>query len=97
MESALHVAADHPAYRGHFPGRPILPGVVLLAEVIAAIAGATGREGARWNVANAKFLQPVAPGTALTLAHEAAANGGVRFEVRAGDRLVAAGTLAPRD
>jgi hypothetical protein len=35
------------------------------------------------------------PGTALTLVHEAV-SGGVRFEVRAGDRVVAAGTLAPR-
>jgi 3-hydroxymyristoyl/3-hydroxydecanoyl-(acyl carrier protein) dehydratase len=96
MESALLVAADHPCGAGHFPGRPIVPGVVLLAEAMAAIAAATGRGPERWTLANAKFLHPVVPGTALTLAHEAGANGGVRFEVRAGDRLVASGALAPR-
>jgi len=97
MESTLQVAADHPAYAGHFPGHPILPGVVLLAEVMHAVERATGRGAARWSLANAKFLQPVAPGTALTLAQVTSENGGVRFEVRAGERVVASGTLAPRD
>ena len=95
MESALPVAADHPAYAGHFPGQPILPGVVILAEAIAAIAKATGRGPERWTLANAKFLAPVTPGTALALRHEQV-DGNVRFEVRAGDRLVASGALAPR-
>jgi 3-hydroxymyristoyl/3-hydroxydecanoyl-(acyl carrier protein) dehydratase len=97
MESALHVAPDHPAYAGHFPGRPILPGVVLLAEVIHAIERATGRGAERWRLANAKFLQPVAPGTALTLVHVPSDSDSVRFEVRAGEVVVASGTLAPRD
>lgn len=96
MESALHLAADHPAYAGHFPGRPILPGVVVLAEVLAAVAGATGRGVAEWSLASVKFLQPVTPGEALTLAHSATDRGGVRFEVRAGARVVASGTLVPR-
>lgn len=95
MESALNVAADHPAYPGHFPERPILPGVVLLSEALAAIAAAYSGAIEDWTLASVKFLQPVAPGTALTLAHETSATG-VRFEVRAGDRVVAAGTLARR-
>ena len=95
MESALPVAADHPAYEGHFPGQPILPGVVILAEAMAAIAEATGRGPERWTLANVKFLAPVAPGIALVLRHEAV-DGNVRFEVRAGERVVATGALAPR-
>ena len=96
MESALHVAADHPAYAGHFPGEPILPGVVLLAEVLQAIAHATGRDAERWMLGSAKFLHPVTPGTPLTLAHIVADDGGVRFEVRAAERVVASGRLTPR-
>lgn len=96
MESALLVAADHPSAAGHFPGRPIVPGVVLLAEAMAAIAAATGRGPERWALSSAKFLHPVVPGTALTLAHEATPGRGVRFEIRAGDRVVASGALAPR-
>ncbi len=95
MESALPLAADHPAYAGHFPGRPILPGVVLLAEAMAAVVDATGHGPECWTLANVKFLEPVTPGTALVLRHESV-EGLVRFEVRAGDRVVATGALAPR-
>ena len=96
MASALTVAADHPAYAGHFPGHPILPGVVLLAEALEAIARATGHGVEAWTLANVKFVQPVAPGEALVLDHSATDRGGVRFEVRAGARVVASGTLVPR-
>jgi 3-hydroxymyristoyl/3-hydroxydecanoyl-(acyl carrier protein) dehydratase len=96
MESALPIAVDHPAYAGHFPGHPILPGVVLLSEVMHAVGTATGRGPAQWTLANAKFLQPVTPGTALTLVHSQAADGALRFEVRSDAGLVASGTLSPR-
>ena len=67
---ALHIAADHPAFAGHFTGQPLLPGVSLLAEVLeaaldeptlAALIGAAPR------IASAKFLAPVRPGARLTL------------------------------
>ena len=95
MESALPVAADHPAYPGHFPGNPILPGVVVLSEVLAAVAASSGRPASAWRLANAKFVSPVTPGSALTLSCEESA-GNVRFEVRAGSRTIATGTLAAR-
>ena len=94
--TALAVARDHPAYEGHFPGQPILPGVVILAEVLAAIARATSIPVEQWQVSNAKFLDPVTPGTALTLSHERLDSGGVRFEVRSEAVLVASGSLVPR-
>ena len=94
MESALNLAADHPAYAGHFPGQPILPGVVILAEVLAAVAGESGVAAHRWKLASAKFRHPVVPGTALTLVHERTARGDVRFDVLAGTSVVASGVLA---
>jgi hypothetical protein len=70
--------------------------VVLLAEVMHGVARSTGRGAERWTVANAKFLQPVAPGTPLTLVQAATADGGIRFEVRGAGGVVASGALAPR-
>jgi 3-hydroxymyristoyl/3-hydroxydecanoyl-(acyl carrier protein) dehydratase len=102
MESALPVAADHPAYPGHFPGNPILPGVVVLSEVLAAVAASSGRPPSAWTLANAKFLSPVTPGTALVLRLDSAGEphdlfaGPVRFVVRAGSRAIAMGTLVAR-
>ncbi|MEO5676616.1 MAG: hypothetical protein ABIQ84_03645 [Usitatibacter sp.] len=97
VETRLAVPRDHPAYTGHFPGHPILPGVVILAEVMAAIEAATTRAPQQWEISNAKFLAPVTPGTALTLHHEVLDSGGVRFEVRSAFGVVASGTLARRD
>src|SRR5205085_657716 len=33
----LTIPADHPALAGHFPGNPIVPGVVILARIAEAI------------------------------------------------------------
>ena len=89
MKQTLAIAKDHPAYGGHFPGHPVLPGVVLLAEAMAAL----GKKD--WNVESAKFLMPVEPGTPLTLEHETLASGAVRFEIASPDGVVATGNLAP--
>jgi 3-hydroxyacyl-[acyl-carrier-protein] dehydratase len=89
----LQVAPDHPAFAGHFPGQPLLPGVSLLAEVLeavldepalAALIGVAPRIGA------AKFLAPVRPGAQLTITLEPSPRG-VRFEVREGERVAASG------
>jgi 3-hydroxyacyl-[acyl-carrier-protein] dehydratase len=33
----LHISVEHPAFEGHFPGAPLLPGVVLLDEILRAV------------------------------------------------------------
>ena len=92
----IAIAADHAAFAGHFPGRPVLPAVVLLAEVLAHVARHTAVPAASWTVVNAKFLAPVGPGTQLVL-HHRASDSGVRFEVRAGTSVVASGALARKE
>jgi 3-hydroxyacyl-[acyl-carrier-protein] dehydratase len=93
VQADVFVPFDHPAFPGHFPGQPLLPGVSLLAEVMEAVlrrpelaaqVGPSPRLGA------AKFLSPVRPGTALTL-HFVSGGNGLRFEVKAGERPVASG------
>ncbi|CAM2160273.1 AMP-binding protein [Paraburkholderia tropica] len=88
------IGADHPALPGHFPGQPIVPGVVLLDRAIDAIGAALDQPLDTWRLSAAKFLSPAAPGEALDLAFDAAASGAIRFTVRAGERDVASGTLA---
>jgi 3-hydroxymyristoyl/3-hydroxydecanoyl-(acyl carrier protein) dehydratase len=92
---ALPIAAGHPAFDGHFPGAPVLPGVVLLDETLRAIELDAGGEARCWRVAAVKFLRAVIPGEALTLERERLASGAVRFTVLSAGRAVATGTLSP--
>lgn len=89
----LSLAVDHPVFAGHFPGEPILPGVVLLDAAVHA-AG-VGVRAQQWQIVTAKFHNVVRPGDVLTLEHESLANGTVQFRVLHIDRLVASGTLKP--
>lgn len=90
----LAVPTDHPAYEGHFPGAPVLPGAALLDVVITALEGATG--GPRlWRVTVVKFVGAVRPGEPLELEHETLDTGAIRFRVSSGERTVATGMLRP--
>jgi len=92
----MNIAPDHPAFAGHFPGRPVLPAVVVLTEVLATIEAQTGQSLQQWTIVAAKFLAAITPGESLTLSHTNTASGGIRFEVRSARGVVASGTLAPR-
>lgn len=94
-ETTWRVPAGHPAFAGHFPGHPIVPGVVLLDRVMQLAAQAHGGLAAGWQVAQAKFLSPCGPGDLLVFVLRDGARGGLAFSVRCGDREVASGSLVP--
>lgn len=91
-ECTVAIAADHPAFAGHFPGRPILPGVVLLGLAARALGNALGRPVPPCEIASAKFLRPVGPDTELRIRLSESASGW-RFDIFAADDVVATGTL----
>ena len=89
------VPADHPAFPGHFPGRPIVPGVVLLDQAILFAENLLGKQVERWQIGNAKFLSPVGPAETLVFSLQATPRGAIAFTVKAADRDVASGSLTP--
>jgi 3-hydroxymyristoyl/3-hydroxydecanoyl-(acyl carrier protein) dehydratase len=84
------VPVDHPAFSGHFPSQPIVPGVVLLDRVIRLVAAECGRVVA---VGNAKFLSPAGPGAMLDIDWTAATGRSVRFNIVSAGAMVATGIL----
>lgn len=101
-ETTLLIAPDHPAFTGHFPGTPMVPGVVLLEAALHAarqtLGPATSGDADSLTticqISSAKFLSPVGPGELLTISCTPSASGGARFDISSGSRKVATGALA---
>lgn len=89
------VPLDHAAFAGHFPGTPILPGVVLLDVALRIIAEAYQLALDHCEIGSAKFLSPVSPGDTLAFHHERLSSGTIRFEIRSAQTTLATGTLLP--
>lgn len=90
---ALPIAPDHPAFAGHFPGMPVLPGVVLLDEALFALGRELGRDLSACIVGSLKFVSPIAPGEIVHLQYELQASGTIRFNIVSGARRVATGSV----
>lgn len=89
------VDASHPSLPGHFPGDPIVPGVVLLDRVVEAIEAAHGPL-ARLRLPQVKFLQPLRSGEPARVELDGAAPRW-RFRVLRGDALLASGDVVDGD
>lgn len=95
----LQIPREHPSYAGHFPGQPIVPGVVLLDLVLQA-----AEQGPGWNSPAAaldipvcKFVQAVLPGAVLALQLSADADSDtLNFRLLQDKQLVASGSLRRR-
>ena len=91
------IRADHPSLAGHFPGEPIVPGVVILDEVADAVA--------KWRkycqvtgIRAVKFMLPLKPEEPFNICLSTAKDGEteVDFCCRVGDRMVVEGRLEIR-
>jgi 3-hydroxymyristoyl/3-hydroxydecanoyl-(acyl carrier protein) dehydratase len=83
----IHFAENHPTAAGHFPGNPIIPGALLLDEVIRTLPTAATA------IRSAKFFHPVRPGDSLSVNWTFSSPGTAKFECRLANTLAASGTV----
>ncbi len=93
----LHFAADHPTGAGHFPGNPIIPGALLLAEVLRAIEQSEAADFAACNVKAAKFLHPARPGDTVEIVYTRSARGTIEFQCEVAGTKVLTGAVSAAD
>src|SRR5712671_8170210 len=93
FEAIRIVRANHPSLPGHFPDAPLVPGVVILDEVIAALAE-WQQNSQLTGIRMVKFLAPLQPEQAFTISlsvNEHAAE--VNFCCRMEERIIVEGQL----
>jgi len=86
-------------FQGHFPGMPIMPGVLIIEAlaqtggIYSHLKGYANKLCALLKINNAKFRHPVFPGDTLILRaeeiHMGSKGGKFKGEARIGDKLVA--------
>lgn len=90
--STFVVGAEHPSLPGHFPGSPVVPGVVVLDQVLKA-AELWGTRSVRiTGLKQVKFHAPLLPAEQAEVALETAGTA-LRFQVTREGQLIAQGTF----
>lgn len=90
--ATLRVPADHPALTGHFPGNPVVPGVVILDAVISAAESWLGASFVVDSISHAKFLAPLKPDEAARI-QLALRESSLEFFIYRDEATIAKGTL----
>jgi len=94
FEVCRAIGADHPSLPGHFPGTPIVPGVVILDEIVAAL-NEWRKDSHLTFIRVVKFLVPLRPEQPFTICLSASqdAESEVDFCCRVEDRVIVEGRL----
>ncbi len=94
FEVSRAIRADHPSLPGHFPGTPLVPGVVILDEIVAALLE-WRKECELTSIRTVKFLVPLKPEQPFTISFSAGDQraGEVDFCCRIEDRIIVEGRL----
>lgn len=83
---------NHPCLTGHFPGNPIVPGMVILEWVIAEVQSRLRRPVRLNKIPVVKFLKPLCPDQAIEIKLDGD-DLRVHFRCETGGALIAHGTM----
>ena len=92
----MNISSQHPALAGHFPGNPVVPGVVLLSEVIRALVQHLGRSVHVTGFPSVKFVSPLLPEVEVQISFVLKDDNRATFDVAADGRRIVNGSVGFR-
>lgn len=88
----MRVAADHPALAGHFPGNPVVPGVVILEQLVQVLRQQMG-ELRVTALPSVKFLAPMVPDQDYDVVFTEKQPGHLGFAITKLEQQIATGSI----
>jgi 3-hydroxymyristoyl/3-hydroxydecanoyl-(acyl carrier protein) dehydratase len=90
-ERLVTIKKDHPSLSSHFPGNPVIPGVVILEEVLETIRQSEPVMISLLGAPSVKFHAPLRPEEEMTIRLEPYQPQGRKFICTTGTKLIASG------
>lgn len=91
-QHSICIAKNHPSLEGHFPGNPVVPGVVILDEVIYALQQQFP-DSEITGFASVKFLSPLLPEQPFQIEFSSSKANRIKFECKKDQAVFASGLL----
>lgn len=86
-QTVFSIGSDHPSLPGHFPGNPVVPGVVILSHIMTNLSQHLPEYQAA-GIRKLKFLQPLLAQQEVCTEFGAIKNDRVRFKCLLADRSI---------
>jgi 3-hydroxyacyl-[acyl-carrier-protein] dehydratase len=92
LKYSARINLNHPSLEGHFPGQPIVPGVVILDEMVKAFRRNRGHPCKIKKILSVKFILPLEPGARIEFVFDIS-NYLVRFTGKCSEKNIVLGQL----
>lgn len=89
----MRIEANHPALAGHFPGNPVVPGVVILNDVVDALTTFLGFKIELTGFPVVKFLRLIKPGQDFEIVFANKGETTVAFQILGAGEKLATGSI----
>ncbi len=87
------IPSSHPSLAGHFPGDPIVPGVVILGEILTRVSQSIETNWFLSTVPSIKFHSPLRPSETVQLTFDILTDHEVTFSCQVGSQRIASGVF----
>ncbi|MCK4710565.1 MAG: hypothetical protein KAU21_18265 [Gammaproteobacteria bacterium] len=91
IKAEYSIPVDHASLAGHFPGNPVIPGVVILQKVLRTIT--LEKPSTHYKIVMAKFLQPLIPPATLTVYLSASSENRINFKAMVDKDVISNGII----